>query len=259
MATAAPAVRRVNLPVLILGAALALAGFGVTLLLALNSGPSATAAGNQPVVVAARDLDQRAVLQAQDLTTAHWAAADVPPSAVTSSRAAVGQVLLASLKRGQPVLSNQIGQAGDVTGQQPAFLPLAKGYVAATLPSSELPGVGGYVQAGDYIDIVAIVGSRSGSTSNVRTVYSGVRVIRVGAAGSTAAGPPSSLTLAVSECQAEFLNWFVANASLKYTLLAHDDYAAAAAAPPDTACPAGGSSKGVTEADVRSRWPGLLG
>ena len=32
MATAAPAVRRVNLPVLILGAALALAGFGVTLL-----------------------------------------------------------------------------------------------------------------------------------------------------------------------------------------------------------------------------------
>ena len=37
MATAAPAVRRVNLPVLILGAALALAGFGVTLLLALNS------------------------------------------------------------------------------------------------------------------------------------------------------------------------------------------------------------------------------
>src|SRR5207248_5834040 len=246
MATAAPAVRRVNLPVLILGAALALAGFGVTLLLALNSGPSATAAGNQPVVVAARDLDQRAVLQAQDLTTAHWAAADVPPSAVTSSRAAVGQVLLASLKRGQPVLSNQIGQAGDVTGQQPAFLPLAKGYVAATLPSAELPGVGGYVQPGDYIDIVAIVGSRTGGTANVRTIYSGVRVIRVGPAGSAGAtGPASSLTLAVSECQAEFLNWFVANAGLKFTLLAHDDYAAAAAAPADTSCPAAGSVKGV--------------
>jgi hypothetical protein len=54
------------------------------------------------------------------------------------------------------------------------------------------------------------------------------------------------------------LNWFVANAALKFTLLAHDDYQAAAAAPPDTACPAGGSAKGVTEADIRSRWPGLL-
>ncbi len=259
MATAAPQARRVNLPVLILGAVLALAGFGVTLVLALNSGPSATATGNQPVVVAARDLDQRSVLQASDLMTARWAAADVPPDAVTSSRAAVGQVLLASLKRGQPVLSNQIGQAGEVTGQQPAFLPLAKGYVAATLPSSELPGVGGYVQAGDYIDIVAIVSSRSGPTANVRTIYSGVRVIRVGPSGNTAPGPPNSLTLAVSQCQAEYLNWFVANASLKYTLLAHDDYAAAAAAPPDTACPAGGSSKGVTEADIRARWPGLLG
>jgi Flp pilus assembly protein CpaB len=259
MATAGPPVRRVNLPVLILGAVLALAGFGVTLLLALNSGPSATATGNQPVVVAARDLDQRSVLQSSDLMTEHWAAADVPPDALTSPRTAVGQVLLASLKRGQPVLTNQIGQAGDVTGQQPAFLPLAKGYVAATLPSSELPGVGGYVQAGDYIDIVAIVASRSGGSSNVRTIYSGVRVIRVGAAGNTAPGPPNSLTLAVSECQAEFLNWFVANASLKYTLLAHDDYAAAAAAPADTACPAGSPSKGVTEADIKTRWPGLLG
>jgi pilus assembly protein CpaB len=249
----------VNLPVLILGAVLALAGFGVTLLLAANSGPAATATGNQPVVVAARDLDQRSVLQSSDLTTARWAAGDVPPDALTSTRAAVGQVLLASLKRGQPVLSNQIGQAGDVTGQQPAFLPLAKGYVAATLPSSELPGVGGYVQAGDYIDIVAIVGSRTGGSSNVRTIYSGVRVIRAGASGNTAPGPPNSLTLAVSECQAEYLNWLVANASLKYTLLAHDDYAAAAAAPPDTACPAGGATKGVTEADVRTRWPGLLG
>ena len=259
MATAGPPARRVNLPVLILGALLALAGFGVTLLLAFNSTPSATAAGNQPVVVAARDLDQRTVLQAGDLTTARWAQADVPPAAVGSPKAAVGQVLLTSLKRGQPVLSNQIGQAGEVTGGQPAFLPLAKGYVAATLPSSELPGVGGYVQAGDYIDIVAIVGSRSGGSSNVRTIYSGVRVVRVGPAGNIAAGPPNSLTMAVSECQAEFLNWFVANASLKYTLLAHDDYAAAAAAPPDTACPAGGSTKGVTEADIRARWPGLLG
>jgi hypothetical protein len=92
----------------------------------------------------------------------------------------------------------------------------------------------------------------------VRTIYGGIRVIRVGPAGSTAAGPATSLTLAVSECQAEFLNWFVANAALKFTLLAHDDYQAAAAAPPDTACPAGGSAKGVTEADIRSRWPGLL-
>src|SRR5438105_2578218 len=260
MVSAEPQARRVNLPVIAIGAVIAVLGFAVTIVLARSTAPPAGAAGGQAVVVASRDLDPRTTLQAGDLTLAHWTAADVPPGALAKTESATGQVLLAPLKQGQPVLSNQVGKATEVVGQQPAFLPLAPGYVAATLPSAELPGVGGYVQPGDYIDIVAIVGSRTGGTANVRTIYSGVRVIRVGPAGSAGAtGPASSLTLAVSECQAEFLNWFVANAGLKFTLLAHDDYAAAAAAPADTACPAAGSVKGVTEADIKGRWPGLLG
>jgi Flp pilus assembly protein CpaB len=210
-------------------------------------------------VVAGHNLDPRTTLRAADLSIAQWTAADVPPGALDKAETAVGQVLLAPLQQGQPVLSNQIGKAADATGQQPAFLPLAKGAVAATFPSAELPGVGGYIQAGDYIDIIAVVASRSGGSANVRTIYGGTRVIRVGPAGSTAgAGPASSLTLAVSECQAEFLNWFVANAALKYTLLAHDDYPAATAAPLDTECPASGSVKGVVESDIKARWPGLL-
>jgi len=260
MSSAEPQARRLNVPVIVIGAVIAVLGFAITFLLAMSSAPRAAPAGSQAVVVASRDLAMRTTLAAGDLTVAHWSAADVPPGALAKPADATGQVLLASLKQGQPVLANQVGKASDVTGQQPAFLPLAPGYVAATLPSAELPGVGGYVQPGDYIDIVAIVASRSGGTANVRTIYSGVRVIRVGPAGSsTATGPASSLTLAVSECQAEFLNWFVANAGLKFTLLAHEDYAAAAAAPADMACPAAGSVKGVTEADIRSRWPGLLG
>jgi pilus assembly protein CpaB len=259
ISTAEPIGRRVNMPLLAVGALVAVVAFVATVFLARGIAPAGSAAGDQPVVVASRNLDQRTTLQASDLTITHWVAADVPPGAVAKPEAAVGQVLLASLRQGQPVLSNQIGKAAEVTGSQPAFLPLPKGYVAASLPSAELPGVGGYILTGDYIDVIAIVGSRSGGTANVRTIYSGIRVIRVGPAGSTAAGPASSLTLAVSECQAEFLNWFVANAALKFTLLAHDDYEAAAAAPLDTACPAGGSAKGVVEADIKSRWPGLLG
>src|SRR5438270_208544 len=67
-----------------------------------------------------------------------------------------------------------------------------------------------------------------------------------------------SLTVAVTQCQAEFLNWFLANATLKYTLLSSSDYPSAAAATPDPGCPAAGS-KGVTQADISSRWPGLVG
>ncbi|MEP7105530.1 MAG: Flp pilus assembly protein CpaB [Chloroflexota bacterium] len=248
------------MPLIAVGALVALIGVGATIWLARGTTPITAGGGDQPVVVANRDLDPRTTLTAGDLRVARLVAADVPPGALGKPEAAVGQVLLASLKQGQPVLSNQVGKAADVTGQQPAFLPLPKGYVAATLPSSELPGVGGYIQTGDYIDVIAVVAPRAGGLANVRTIYSGIHVVRVGPAGSSpATGPASSLTLAVSQCQAEFLNWFVANAALKFTLLAHDDYAAAANAPPDNECPAAGSAKGVVETDIRSRWPGLLG
>jgi len=127
-------------------------------------------------------------------------------------------------------------------------------------------GVAGYVQAGDFIDIVAVVTPRNAQTANVRTIYSNVRVIRVGPAvptsgGATAAsqqtgGLASSLTIAVTQCQAEFINWFVANAQVRYTLLAYQDYQVTPAAA-DTTCPKAGSAAGVLEADIRKNWPGL--
>lgn len=167
------------------------------------------------------------------------------------------------LRKGQPLLENLVGKTAEVIGPQSGLLPLPQGQVADTLPSAELVGVAGYIRSGDYIDVIAVVVPKGGGSANVRTVYSGIHVIRVGAAGeqaaaqSQAAAPSTSITVAVTECQAEFLNWFLANASLKYTLLSSQDYAAAGTAPADTGCPASGT-KGVTQADVQGRWPGLV-
>src|SRR5260221_9971154 len=169
------------------------------------------------------------------------------------------------LQRGQPVLSNQVGKDAGA-GTLPAYLPLAPGIVALTVPSNEQQGVAGYIQAGDYIDIVAVAAPKGSPTSNVRTVYNNIHVIRVGPAavavgGAAAAqqtgGLASSLTLAVTQCQAEYISWFVANVSVRYTLLAYQDYQSAPATA-DTSCPKAGSAAGVVEADVQSHWPGLV-
>ena len=263
-----PTPRRPNLPLLILGAALAVFGFVATIVIggSLARPASGPAAASRTVLVAARDLDPRATLKAEDVTTVGYNPADVPPGALSKPAEAAGLVAQVSIKKGQPVLSNQLGKAGDApAGAQAAYLPLPAGFVALTLPTGEQQGVAGYVQAGDYIDVEAIVAAKSGTGSNVRTIYSNVHVIRIGPAGDQAgvagaaqknSGLSSSITVEVSQCQAEFLNWFVTNATLKYTLLSFKDYQPNAA--PEAGCGAAGSPKGITDADVRARWPGLI-
>jgi Flp pilus assembly protein CpaB len=258
--------RQINVPLVVVGAIVVIASFAATVLIGQLSGrPTAAAPGaTQSVLVAARDVAARKVLVAGDLTIAHYAVADVPPAALTTAGAAVGLVAETPLKKGQPVLSNQVAKDAGAGGLS-AYLPLAPGFVALTVPSDEQHGVGGYVQAGDYIDVVAVVTPRNATTANVRTIYSNIRVIRVGPAAVTSGaaagaqqtgGTTTSLTLAVTQCQAEYINWFVANAQLRYTLLAYQDYQATPAAA-DTNCPKAGSAAGVVEADIRSHWPGL--
>ena len=260
--------RRVNVPLVVVGAVVVVGSFLATVLVGqLFSRPasSGSTATTQAVLVAARDISPRTVLAPGDLAVARYTVSDVPPASLASAGEAIGLVAQTALRKGQPVLSNQIGKDAG-SGVLSAYLPLAPGIVALTVPTGEVQGVAGYVQAGDYIDIVAIVTPKNAQTANVRTVYSNIRVIRVGPAAPTTGGSTesarqtgglaSSLTLAVTQCQAEFINWFIANAQVRYTLLYYQDYQATPAAA-DTSCPKAGSAAGVVDADIRSHWPGL--
>src|SRR5438270_6809598 len=264
MATPQTPERTYNLPLIVAGVVLAVAGFGASLLIGRISQAPAQATATSAVVVAARDLESRKTIADGDLTTARYTSSDVPPDAVTDMKVAKGQILQVTLKRGQPLLTNMLSKSSTSAGPQSAYLPLPAGYVAATLPTGELVGVAGNIRAGDYIDVIAVMPARTAGPSTVRTIYSAVHVVSVGIAPDPTTGTQASsstagsLTVSVTECQAEFLNWFLSNAALKYTLLASSDYPAAATATPDSGCPAAGS-KGVTLADISSRWPGLVG
>jgi Flp pilus assembly protein CpaB len=122
--------------------------------------------------------------------------------------------------------------------------------------------VAGYIQAGDYISVIAIVPSPKGQ--NVRTIYTNVHVLKVGpAVADKTAGAPktggisSSLTVIVTACQAEYLNWFLANASLRYILESYKDTKPQDTAP-DQSCPSVTTAPGVRQSDVANRWPGIF-
>jgi Flp pilus assembly protein CpaB len=262
-------------PFTIIGAVIAVVALGAFVLLggrttASISGPSQT----KSVVVAARDLSLRTPISASDLTVAKLDVNSVPLGAYDKPEQLKGLIPVVQILKGQPITSNLVATSTDqIAAWDAAFLPIPKGFVALTLPTSEQQGVAGYIQPGDYITIAGIVKVKNKDTMNVKTIYTNIHVIRIGTLNNELTNPTpgpvkpgdsagaktqsvSSLTIVVTQCQAEFLNWFIANETLKYTLESYTDYAPRDSKV-DNSCPNVDAARGVTEQDVIARWPGI--
>jgi len=265
---------RSGMPYTILGGVLAVIGFGAVLLFVNLGGGHSNASGSSgaqvDVLVAAQDIGIRTPITSSVLTVRKFAASDAPTGLYyTKVEDAKNLVAAVDLKKGQPLSPNLLVKSGDtVSGPQTGYLPIPTGYVATTLPTGEQQGVAGYIQNGDYISIVVFLPGVGGT--NVRTLFTNVHVLKVGpstgevvgAAGASGpvrtGGVSSSLTVVVTQCQAEYLNWFVANATLKYTLESYHDYKPQDVAI-DSTCPSVNAATGVTKANVAQRWQGIFG
>lgn len=208
------------------------------------------------VVVAKNNIAARTKIQASDLQLS--AVNPAPPQAFLELKEVVGKGARVDIPAGMPVTANVITTSGDLLSTSDvAYLPIPSGYVAVTVPTGEQVGVGGYVQIGDRITMLATINtSIFGATpvSVVRTVFRDVDVIRVGPASTQSTGQvTSSLTLLMTGCDAEYLFWLLNNAVLKYTLESFTDYAATPNQP-DPSCPKLSSAGGVGPKEVDKRW-----
>lgn len=255
-------------PYTLLGIVLAVLGFGVVLLFGIFSGAGghapAVVSGQSEVIVASRDISARTSIAPADLSVSHYSTADVPPGAFTKPDELKALVAAIDIKKGQAITSNLVVKDADVVvGPQSAFLPIPSGFVAVTIPTGEQTGVAGYIQAGDYISMIAIVAAQKGQ--NIRTVFTNIHILKVGPATSEAktgtpktGGLSSSLTIVVTACQAEYINWFLTNAALRYVLESYKDYKPQDVAI-DQSCPSVTAAGGVKLSDVAGRWPGIFG
>lgn len=214
--------------------------------------------GGTRVVVAAHEIKARTLIQASDLTLSNMNPA--PPQSFATISDAAGKGARVDIPAGAAVTANLIASSRDLlSSSDVAYLPIPSGWVAVTVPTSELVGVGGYPQVGDRISMLAtlntsILGQNQGFSS-VRTVFRDVDVVRVGPAGaqSTNPGVPSSLTLLMTSCDSEFLFWLLNNATMKYELESYTDYGQPPQQP-DPACPRISSATGVGPKEVDARW-----
>ena len=251
MAVASPARPRANTSriFIIAGAALAAMAFVLIIFLGNAGRPGSGAGGSQNIVVAARDIPFRSALTRDDLKVQSWNG-DVPPGAYKSIDDVIGKgasqaspgsgvatnttgaVAEIKISQGQPITQNMLATSIDAVQVQPAYLPIPKGFEAATIPTGEQTGVAGFIQAGDYINIIANANSAQFSTggqqgqqsrSVTKTVFTNVHVLKVGPATGqvSAGGQPasaqsggvaSSLTLVMTQCDWEFLRWLQARA-----------------------------------------------
>lgn len=259
---ARPGGMTIRTPLFVLGVALALLAFLAMFAFGLLFSRGASGGTEIRAVVAQRDIQPREPISDDMLTIA----------AAPSSSASIAFLHPADLKgygavvpiyKGEVITRNLVSSnLDDVSGAVSSYLPIPNGFVAMTLPTSEQQGVAGYVAQGDYIDILATLNtslfSRGNERQVTRTVFTNVYVIRVGPASTLPKqgqpqGVSSSLTVVLSLCDAQYLDWLITNATLKYTLLSFHDYATAPAKA-DPSCPATLAPNVIGPALVDARW-----
>jgi len=218
---------------------------------------SSSVAGTK-VVVAKSTIGARTRISESDLTLS--AVNPLPPESFTDIKQVVGKGARVDIPAGSPVTANLIANAPDLlSSSDVTFLPIPSGYVAVTVPTSEQVGVGGYVQVGDRITMLATISTAVFGARNaapvVRTVFKNLNVLRVGPADATNASSQvtSSLTLLMTSCDSEYLFWLLNNAVLKYTLESFHDYAPTPTQP-DPSCADLNAAGGVGPAQVDKRW-----
>lgn len=272
---------------IIVGVLLAALAFGGVFLLGNVGGGAALGGPTTTVVIAKQSIPLRHQITSNDVEVAK---ASVNGNAslanvYTNPNDVINKIAEINISRGALISSDMLATDLNVVpaGAAPAYLPLASGYIAITIPTGEQQGVAGHISLGDYItvivsgDLTVLKLSPSGGTSSSasktvsKTVFTGVRVIGLGPAssgvttaagtgattsqtGATTTGVTSSLTIQMTQCDAEYMTWFLQNMTVKYTLESYKDYLAAPPSSPDPSCPAVTAAGGVSGKQVDARY-----
>jgi len=266
---------------IIVGLLLAAVAFGAVILISsLGGGGGGLGGPSTPVIIAKQAIPLRHQIVASDLEVAH--AAVNGNGTLNNTYGTVNDVINKiseiNITKGTMLTSDMLATDINVipSGAAPAYLPLAKGYVAMTIPTGEQVGVAGHISVGDYITVIAsaqvtifaTTGQQQSAPRVVsKTVFTNLRIIGLGPAsagvqpangggssttttGAAQTGLTSSLTVEVTQCDAEFLTWFLNNTQVRYTLESYRDYATSPTDNGDAKCRLITDAHGVSNAVV---------
>ena len=258
-----------------------LAGAGVFILGGVVGGGGGGGGPTVTVVVAKQAIPLRHAITEADLdvekVSGNFTSVNNTYSAKSDVLTLIAEI---QISKGSVITSDMLAKDIGLVppGAAPAYLPLASGYVAMTIPTGEQQGVAGHITLGDYFTVISSANISVFSTTTAtttgppkivsKTIFTNVRVIGLGPAtanvepaggaatvGGTSpvSGLVSSLTIELTQCDAEYFTWFLNNTTLRYTLESFHDYLTAPSAA-DPTCPTVLSAQGVSQKEVEARY-----
>ncbi len=254
-------------PLFVFGVALALVAFLVMFAFGIVFVGRSQPSGSVPVVVANRNIDARTPITADMLTLSSVPAAAVAPKTFLHLSDLNGTTAVVQIFKGQPISSNLVASDDSALNatQAKQFLPIPAGYIGVTLPTNEQQGVAGYIAQGDYINVIAEVSTDVFSKVNPRPVakmvFSDLYVIKVGpqtlVQNGQVQGLASSITVVMTQCDANYMYWLQINGTLKYTLESYHDYKTSPVSS-SSSCPVSNTTS-LGPAEIDQRWHFMAG
>lgn len=133
----------------------------------------------QRVVVVTKDVNEMETIDETMLQIIEQPVDFIQPQAIADPEAAVGQIALAPIKKGEQLLQSKIMKPGPVTGLS---LQVAPSKRAVSIPIDETRGVSKLLNPGDRVDIVTAldVGKGVSQRREVKTLMQDVVVLATG-------------------------------------------------------------------------------
>lgn len=175
------------------------------------------------VVIAAQDIPARAKIAPEMVREMTVSAEAVQQDALTEASKVIGRATKLPVFAGEQIGENRLARPGE-GGMAGAIPPDKRAY---TFAINDISGVAGFVQPGDFVDVVAAM--QKGETNNVvsKVVLQDVQVLAVGRSDKPdESGKPQekleSVTLAVSLDEAERIASLQGRATLALALRPFD-------------------------------------
>lgn len=172
-------------------------------LLSVYLGRTPSSGQTERVVVAKQDLAAGAALTADNTTLVERTVDTVPSGALLQQTQANGKFVVIHVAANTIISSDMLtSDANSAQTVAKAGFQLKDGDVAMSLPVDEMTGAGGYIVAGDRIDILVDLTS---DNPLVKYGFQDVLVLKVGAASAAAEATPKLLMVELTRGEAKMM------------------------------------------------------